>query len=100
MITVTGKGAIAYTYDAAGNKLKKVTTEGSTTTTTLYLFGIYVNDTLQFLPQEEGRIRYNAQSSTFTYNYFLKDHLGNTRMVLTEEQKTSFLAESPNNILN
>jgi RHS repeat-associated protein len=57
-------------------------------TTTLYLFGNYVNDTLQFLPQEEGRIRLRTSENTFQYDYFIKDHLGNVRMVLTEEQKT------------
>jgi YD repeat-containing protein len=58
-ITVTNKGSIAYTYDAAGNKLKKVTTESSIVTTTLYMFGIYENDVRQFLPHEEGRTRIN-----------------------------------------
>jgi RHS repeat-associated protein len=87
-IIVTNKGSIKYVYDAAGNKLKKVTTEGSKVTTTLYLFGNFVNDTLQFLPQEEGRIRYNVSDSSFAYDYFIKDHLGNVRMVLTEQQQT------------
>jgi RHS repeat-associated protein len=80
------KGTIEYTYDAIGNKLKKITTEGSAVTTTLYMFGTYVNDTLQFLPHEEGRIRYNTGSAKFEYDYFLKDHLENVRMVLTEEE--------------
>jgi RHS repeat-associated protein len=123
VITVTGKGTIAYTYDAAGNKLKKTAAEtsatvpyngtnytGSITTTTLYLGGMvyeskaYGNSTLntalgyteklQFAPQEEGRIRAlftNASTPNtptgFAYDYFIKDHLGNIRMVLTEEQK-------------
>jgi RHS repeat-associated protein len=88
-ITITGKGSIAYTYDATGNKLKKVVTEGSTVTTTLYVAGaVYVNDVLQFLPQEEGRIRFNSSNNNLPYDYFLKDHLGNVRMVLTEEQQT------------
>src|SRR5690606_37280205 len=43
VITVTGKGTITYTYDAAGNKLKKVTVDNtgssSITTTTLYIGG-------------------------------------------------------------
>ncbi|MBS1920374.1 MAG: hypothetical protein JST17_08980, partial [Bacteroidetes bacterium] len=89
-VVVTGKGNIKYTYDAAGNKLKKVTTEGSKVTTTLYLFGNFVNDTLQFLPTEEGRIRFNIADSSLYYDYFLKDHLGNIRMVLTEQKDTAF----------
>lgn len=48
-------------------------------TTTLYMLGNFVNDTLQFLPQEEGRIRFRTDSSKLVYDYFLKDHLGNVR---------------------
>jgi hypothetical protein len=93
VITVTGKGTITYTYDAAGNKQKKVTVEGTKTTTTLYLGGsVFQNDTLQFIAHEEGRVRFSPISGVtpakFSYDYFVKDHLGNTRMVLTEEQQT------------
>jgi RHS repeat-associated protein len=95
-ITITGKGTIEYVYDAAGNKLKKITTDNTVNpakiTTTLYLFGTYENDVLQFLPMEEGRLRpirnTSNQITGFAYDYFLKDHLGNVRMVLTDEQKT------------
>ncbi len=67
--------------------------EGAKTTTTLYLGGaVFQNDTLQFIGHEEGRVRYTpvvgATPAKFNYDYFLKDHLGNTRMVLTEEQQT------------
>ena len=99
VITVTGKGTITYTYDAAGNKLKKVTVDNTTTpattTTTLYIGGaVYQNDTLQLIAHEEGRIRPLRDGSgnitSFTYDYFLKDHLGNIRTVLTEQKDTSF----------
>ena len=50
---------------------------------------------LQFTGHEEGRIRSlfnNAADPNavtgFAYDYMLKDHLGNVRMILTEEQKT------------
>lgn len=125
VITVAGKGTITYTYDAAGNKLKKETVETNATipyngtnypnitvtTTTLYLGGfvyesktysgnaalapLNYTDKLQFAAHEEGRVRalYNntASPNTLTgleYDYFIKDHLGNTRMVLTEELQT------------
>ena len=82
------KGTIAYTYDAAGNKLQKTVTEtGQTTKITLYLTGvIYENDILQFIGHEEGRMR--PGTTGFSYDYFIKDHLGNVRVVLTEEQQT------------
>ncbi|MFT3982217.1 MAG: DUF6443 domain-containing protein [Ferruginibacter sp.] len=91
VITVTGKGTITYTYDAAGNKLKKEVAEtGESTKTTLYLFGaVYENDVLQFLAHEEGKIRFKpsvgSTAASLQYDYFIKDHLGNVRMVLTQE---------------
>jgi RHS repeat-associated protein len=104
------KGTITYTYDAAGNKLKKVTvdaggTAGKTiTTTTTYIGGIVYEskatvpadannpdytDRLQFIAHEEGRIRLRTTDNTLQYDYMLKDHLGNVRMVLTEEQQSN-----------
>jgi RHS repeat-associated protein len=96
VITVTGKGAITYTYDAAGNKLKKVTVDNTVTpaktTITLYVAGlVYENDVLQFMGMEEGRVRFKPAegniAASLQYDYMVKDHLGNVRMVLTEEQK-------------
>lgn len=82
---------ITYTYSASGIKLKKVIQEtGKPTKTYTYLGNsIYLNDTLQTMAQEEGQIRFDTTSvagqSKFTYEYFLKDHLANTRMVLSEK---------------
>jgi len=94
-IYVSGKGKVDFVYDASGNKLKKIITDSTVSpvkiTTTLYIAGnIYENDVLQFTVSEEGRIRFTLKStpdSSFTYDYFLKDHLGNVRMVLTSEKK-------------
>lgn len=100
-ITVAGKGTITYIYDAVGNKLEKRTTDVSNTqigekkTTTTYLGGfVYENNSLQFFAHEEGRIRqtYNQtqNSNNYSYDYMLKDHLGNVRAMLTDEQKQDF----------
>jgi RHS repeat-associated protein len=111
------KGTITYTYDAAGNKLRKTVVENNATipyngtnyttnitTTTTYL-GISLDeaktyshaslaplqyaDRLQFISHEEGRIRFTpvngSTPSKFSFDFFLKDHLGNIRMVLTDE---------------
>lgn len=91
-ITIKDKGSIEYVYDAAGNKIKKIVHEtGKPDKSALYLFGIYEDDILHFLPMEEGRVRPvrddNGAIASFNYDYFLNDHLGNVRMVLTEEQK-------------
>jgi RHS repeat-associated protein len=94
-IEVSNKGSIEYVYDAGGNKLKKIVHEtNKPDKTTTYINGfVYEDDVLQFCPQEEGRIRFkpavgSGQSGSFVFDYFLKDHLGNVRMVLTEEQQT------------
>ncbi|OQP64630.1 DUF6443 domain-containing protein [Niastella populi] len=94
-IYVSVKGKIEFVYDAAGYRLKKITTDSTVTpvkvTTTLYDGGaVYVNDTLQFLGQEEGRIRFDITRAAFFYDYFIKDHLGNVRMVLTGQKDTAF----------
>ncbi|GAB2670617.1 hypothetical protein GCM10027036_25110 [Flavihumibacter cheonanensis] len=101
----TSRGFIIYTYDAAGNKLRKYTEDISTAgtkveTTTDYVMGLVyesrkVNNVeeyayrLQLIGHEEGRIRFTealgATPAQLQYDYFLKDHLGNVRMVLTEE---------------
>ncbi|MBC7508370.1 MAG: RHS repeat-associated core domain-containing protein, partial [Ferruginibacter sp.] len=114
-IITTAKGTITYTYDAGGTKIRKATIEQAsslnnqikTTTTTDYMGSLvyesksdndpktvdYANR-LQFGGQEEGRIRAvygNSQTpdsiTNFAFDYFLKDHLGNVRMVLTDERQ-------------
>lgn len=99
-ITIAGKGSISYQYDAAGNKVRKVVTDNTTTTskitTTDYVGGfVYQNDTLQFAGHEEGRIRTvfrTGQPVGWCYDYFVKDHLGNIRLVLTEQTDRTMYA--------
>ncbi|MCD2425923.1 DUF6443 domain-containing protein [Niabella pedocola] len=84
-ITVAGKGTISYQYDAEGNKLSKTVNEtGQPQKTTTYLGGmIFENDVLQHITTEEGRMRPNGSGGVI-HDYFLRDHLGSTRMTLQE----------------
>jgi RHS repeat-associated protein len=113
-----GKGSILYTYDAAGNKLTKVTLDSTAkhSTRTLYQAGFVYQqtdsitnpggrtDTLQFLLHEEGRARWafhkflNGDSAyRWDYDFFEKDHLGNTRVILTQEKDTAIYAATMEN---
>jgi len=85
-VNIYQKGYVEYTYDAAGNKVKKNAYDNanSQSTITTYIAGaVYQNDTLLFFGHEEGRIR--PKGSGFVYDYFIKDHLGNVRMTLTDD---------------
>lgn len=92
-IVITGKGRIKYLYDATGVKWRKIVTDKTTSTdkvtVTDYISGFaYQNDTLRFLAHEEGRIRpifKTGQATQYPFDYFVKDHLGNVRMVLTDQ---------------
>jgi RHS repeat-associated protein len=110
-IHMMGKGNITYLYDGLGNKLSKTTTDSLTRrfTTTLYMPGGFVylrsdtivnpnggTDTLQFAGHEEGRARWafhryvgGTTGYKWEYDFFEKDHLGNTRTVLTHQKDTA-----------
>jgi len=59
-----------------------VVTEGATTTVMTYEGGFeYKDGSLKTMHTGEGYVQ--KSGSSFTYNYFLKDHLGNTRIVFS-----------------
>jgi RHS repeat-associated protein len=80
----TSKGktdVVSYTYDATGTKLAVTTPDG---TPRYYYLGSMVYDKdkkLELVLHEEGAIKAttSGSSTTYAYQYFLKDHLGNTR---------------------
>ncbi len=93
-VNITGKGTVEYIYDASGVKhLKKVTDNTispSKVSTTNYIGAfVYENDILQFVIHQEGRFRVKPNGSsgyTLVSDYFVKDHLGSVREILTDEQ--------------
>jgi RHS repeat-associated protein len=82
---------INYTYDAAGRKLSQEVF-GSSPKVTDYLGNYtYEDGLLQSISHPEGRIVPNNSPEAahpWEYQYFLKDHLGNIRVVFSEK-KTS-----------
>ncbi|MEM6526296.1 MAG: RHS repeat-associated core domain-containing protein, partial [Bacteroidota bacterium] len=48
---------------------------------------IYENDEIALVQHEEGRIVPNAITGEWAYEYYLKDHLGNTRVTFTTNPK-------------
>jgi RHS repeat-associated protein len=84
-----GLNSLKYIYDATGRKLSQE------------VFGVsdlikkksdyageyfYENDTLKFIQHEEGRIIPETGGS-YTYQYNLKDHLGNVRLTFTTKHE-------------
>jgi len=90
MVIQTAEGSIKYYYDAEGNRLKKVLVPNSGPKETYTYIGnfVYKNDTLQYFMNTEGRARpviNSAGELKFTYDYFVKDHLGNVRSTVNAE---------------
>jgi len=109
-VFMQGKGTINYVYDASGEKLQKQTIDSVSgkATTTLYLEGFVYQrvspiptlpagaDTLQFMSHEEGRARWafhryldGSTGYGWENDFFEKDHLGNTRMILSAQKDTA-----------
>lgn len=79
---------IKYIYTATGSKLRKQTLGNAAENITTDYVGAFVYETtegleLQFIQTSEGRIVPN-ENGGFDYEYALKDHLGNTRVMFNE----------------
>jgi RHS repeat-associated protein len=105
-IKIDGKGVIKYIYGADGRKLQRqYTPDGSTATATISYINqfVYSASDLQYINFEEGRIRVITSvaenngldfktidgtielpgSKKGVFDYYIKDHQSNTRMILT-----------------
>lgn len=90
-VTQSGTTLAIYTYEASGTKIRNTGSDG----TWDYVSGIvYHNNTIDFISTEEGRAIPNGTS--YSYQYNLKDHLGNDRVsmdkngVLQEDEYYAF----------
>ncbi|HET8885635.1 MAG TPA: DUF6443 domain-containing protein [Salinimicrobium sp.] len=86
-ITVTGAnaGVLDYKYSADGTKLQKIKTQGGNTTTTDYAGNyVYENNVLKQVSHTEGYFEPKSGGG-YQYVYYLKDHLGNTRITFADD---------------
>lgn len=109
------KGTIIYYYDGMGERTNKTVVDESTAGTTITISTEYLGgavfesksittgagttweyqNKLLYIPHEEGRIRFapatistcTPMPNRFAWDYFVKDHLGNVRSVLTEQKE-------------
>jgi RHS repeat-associated protein len=82
-VTFDATHKIVYLYNAIGNKLRKTVYDGQDTTVTDYVANmIYIDDELEMVMTEEGRMV--PQTSGYRAEYFLRDHLGNNRVSFTD----------------
>jgi len=95
----TSTKKIEYLYNAAGVKVQKKVTDGTSIKTTDYLDGFqYNNNLLEFFPHSEGYVKVtaigiNPNSPNYAYNYVFDygDHLGNVRVSYTKDPQTGNL---------
>ncbi|UIR57109.1 DUF6443 domain-containing protein [Sphingobacterium sp. SRCM116780] len=85
--TITGR-TVTYLYDAMGTKLKKTATVAAVTTEQDYVDGIEYSklgaaaSVIERIATEDGFLLNNT--GTYSYYYYLTDHLGNVRSVIKQ----------------
>ena len=82
-VSLTGQRQAIYGYDATGRKLREIYTRPGLAADTTHLCSNlrYKGNTLQQIYVDDGYI--TLSGSVPTYHYYLKDHLGNNRVVCT-----------------
>ncbi|MCU0323718.1 MAG: DUF6443 domain-containing protein [Spirosomaceae bacterium] len=79
-------------YDAEGLKLSQKLVNGGTTITTDYMGDlIYKDGILQSILHDEGRIK--VDNGTYRYQFFITDHLGNTRVIIERVNANTALVQ-------
>lgn len=94
-IVVSGK-TLQYYYDGLGSKLRMSNSNGAVNTKYAGMFEYNTAGYLSRIAIEEGQINVTNNGNTYAFEYYLKDHLGNTRMVMNESgaivQETEYFA--------
>ncbi|HEY3390234.1 MAG TPA: DUF6443 domain-containing protein, partial [Prolixibacteraceae bacterium] len=92
-VTKDASNSITYTYTASGEKVMQATKVSGITTNRCYA-GLFEYDNLKALSlvkMDEGIV--TKTSSTYVYEYYLKDHLGNTRITFSPGASGPVLAQ-------
>jgi YD repeat-containing protein len=81
-IVFSSSQKINYLYAADGKKLRETITNGQTVHTYDYCGNtVYFDQELSYILTPAGRAVYDQQQRSWSNEYFLKDHLGNVRVV-------------------
>jgi RHS repeat-associated protein len=93
-IIFTNSRSISFLYDAGGNKLRKtVVQNGVTQYKQDYVGGIeYKDNVLESIYHAEGRV--TNINGGLKYEYALKDHLGNTRIMFSDKNGDGLITQS------
>ena len=91
-----------YIYNATGQKLEKIVSQGTAVTSTNYLYGFQYSKpnagvwALQFFPTAEGYVKNTIVSGVNNYSYVFNytDHLGNVRLSYQDINKDGLIANS------
>jgi hypothetical protein len=83
-VTITGGATLTYIYDVIGAKLRMANTNGAVNTKYTGPFEYNQGNYLTRIATEEGQIFVTNNGNDFAFEYYLQDHLGNTRMVMNE----------------
>jgi RHS repeat-associated protein len=75
---------LQYHYDASGSKLRMSNSNGAVNTKYAGAFEYNSSNYLTRIATEEGQINITNNGNDYAVEYYLKDHLGNTRMVMNE----------------
>ncbi|CAG5002294.1 hypothetical protein DYBT9275_02860 [Dyadobacter sp. CECT 9275] len=74
-----GSDTLGYHYDGAGSKLRMSNTNGTVNTKYAGAFEYNNSNYLTRIATEEGQINITNNGNDYSFEYYLRDHLGNTR---------------------
>ena len=84
-----GAKFIEYEYSASGDKLKQTVSDGNNTYARTYIGNYhYYDNTLSFVSHGFGRVVRDGVQ-TWQYEFFLKDHLGNSRVSFMKDPSSN-----------